>query len=197
MGVFDVQGFRTPEVKAVESKPAESEQRFQSNDFDKTVTGVNPLVQMEVINSRYNMGDLLRKLGYEIDRGNMYCPFHPDNLTGKPSARYHESDDKLWCFSEHRNYTAWHVLKILMGQDMNTLFRQIWSSMTAPERRAIIDKYGAGAVQGSAREISEAQKKWDFYHARVLSQFARKLVSYKQYKNALYKVLEIVQAADD
>lgn len=197
MGVFDVQGFRTPEVKAVESKQAESEQRFQSNDFDKTVTGVNPLVQMEVINSRYNMGDLLRKLGYEIDRGNMYCPFHPDNLTGKPSARYHESDDKLWCFSEHRNYTAWHVLKILMGQDMNTLFRQIWSSMTAPERRAIIDKYGAGAVQGSAREISEAQKKWDFYHARVLSQFARKSVSYKQYKNALYKVLEIVQAADD
>ena len=60
MNIFDVQGFRTPEVKAVESKPAESEQRFQSNDFDKTVTGVNPLVQMEVINSRYNMGWVTR-----------------------------------------------------------------------------------------------------------------------------------------
>ena len=194
MNIFDVQGFRTPEVKAVESKPAESEQRFQSNDFDKTVTGVNPLVQMEVINSRYNMGDLLRKLGYEIDRGNMYCPFHPDNITGKPSARYHESDDKLWCFSEHKQYSAYHVLKILMGQNVNVLFRQIWSGMTVPERQTIIDKYGAGAVQGSAREISEAQRKWDFYHARVLSQFARHSVSYQQYKNALYKVLEIVQS---
>lgn len=184
MGLFDVEGFgERPEIQ-LNLKPPKKEV-FQENAFDRTIVeDVSPLVKMKVINSRYNLGGLLRQLGHNIDASNLYCPFHPDEATGKPSAKYHPDTDLLYCFSEHKMYSAYHALKLLYGIDTNRVFQDIWSKLSIQERQAFLDSNGQ-----QLPSIQKHQSQWEFYKTQVLDKFKNNQVNFRQYKNALYKVL--------
>ena len=187
MGLFDVDGFgESQELETIKVK--ESEKVFKSNDFDKSITDdVSPLLKMEIINKNFHLGSLLKNLGIDISNGTMYCPFHDDKATGKPSAKYHENTDLLYCFSENKMYSAYHAIKFLYNKDVNKIFQKIWLSMSEVDRHEYMDKYN---VQGTT--VKE-KTKWDELSEKVLSKFKSGQVNYKQYKNALYKVLMIVK----
>lgn len=189
MGLFDVDGFgEREELEPVKIK--KKEDVFVENSFDRGITEDVPiLLKIEVINSHYNMGSLLRKLGYFTGSSTMYCPFHNDSLTGKPSAKYHEDTDKLYCFSENKMYSAYHVIKILYGINPDKVFNDIWYKMSNLERNELLDKYS----DESSKEITtKEQSEWDKYNESVLSYFKNGKVTYTQYKNALFKVLDIL-----
>jgi hypothetical protein len=151
---------------------------------------INPLVKMDVINDKFNMGKLLRAYGCEIDRSTMYCPFHDDEHTGKPSAKYHKETDSIYCFSENKVYTAYHALKILYGKNINKVFKLVWDELSDVDKRYYLDKHN------EQKEVKIEESKWDIYNRKVLSKFKVGEVTYTQYKNALYKVLEILQKED-
>ena len=159
------------------------------SDFDKTLVGeINPLVKVDVINSHFKLSDLLREYGCYIDGSTMYCPFHDDDITGKPSAKYHSDTDLLYCFSENRVYSAYHALKILFGKDVNFIFKKIWSRLSKEDRLSYLGKYDE-----KVKDIVVEDTGWDYYNKNILSAFKLGKVTYEQYKNALYKVLSLVQ----
>lgn len=163
--------------------------KTSGSDFDKTLVGdINPLVKVDVINSHFKLSDLLREYGCYIDGSTMYCPFHDDDITGKPSAKYHSDTDLLYCFSENRVYSAYHALKILFGKDVNFIFKKIWSNMSKEDRLSYIGKYDE-----KAKDIVIEDTGWNYYNKNILSAFKLGKVTYEQYKNALYKVLSLVQ----
>lgn len=163
--------------------------KTSGSDFDKTLVGeINPLVKVDVINSHFKLSDLLREYGCYIDGSTMYCPFHDDDITGKPSAKYHSDTDLLYCFSENRVYSAYHALKILFGKDVNFIFKKIWSRLSKEDRLSYLGKYDE-----KVKDIVVEDTGWDFYNKNILSAFKSGKVSYEQYKNALYKVLSLVQ----
>lgn len=190
----DFEGFGGPvERKSISSlEKLNQEDTFEENAFDRSVVDeINPLVKVEVINKKYNLGALLTKLGYDISGSNMYCPFHPDEMTGKPSAKYHADTDRLYCFSENKSYSAYHAIKLLYGLDVDKVFKDIWSGMSLDERHAIMDKYEDGST-----ESMSLPSEWEKYRDLVLDKFRKGQVTFKQYKNALYKVLMIVGTDD-
>lgn len=200
MGLFDSDGFGNSKsvknkntfiMSGVDLKSNNSvNQSVKSNsDFDKTLVGkINPLVKLDVINDNYSLEKMLRNYGCYIDGSTMYCPFHDDDVTGKPSAKFHRDTDTLYCFSENKVYTAYHALKILYGQNVNTIFNRIWKTLTKEERLDYIGKYDDG---NSAVVVSDSD--WEYYDKNILSRFRNGNVSFSQYKNALYHVLEKIQ----
>lgn len=186
----DFEGFGGPvERKSISSlEKLNQEDTFEENSFDRSVVDeINPLVKVEVINKKYNLRALLTQLGYDTSGSNMYCPFHPDEMTGKPSAKYHEDTDRLYCFSESKSYSAYHAIKLLYGLDVDKVFKDIWSGMSLDERHDVMDKYEDGNT-----ESMSLPSEWEKYKDLVLDKFRKNQVTFKQYKNALYKVLMLV-----
>lgn len=186
--LFDVKGFGSDNYESFESKEPEKEV-FKPNDFDKSITqDVNPLVKYEVINKKFNMGKLLKGAGCDISNGIMYCPFHPDALTGKPSAKYHADTDLLYCFSESKMYSAYHALKILYGRDMNQIFKSVWSEMSKEDRDDILSKYDDSI---KVEESDKEEELWNKY-IPILNNFKEGNINYTQFKNGLYKTFSMI-----
>lgn len=194
MGLFDDDdnfGGKSPEEEPLNIKSS-GENTFQESSFDRSIVDkINPLIKVDVINKKYNLGKLLEGLGYDISGSNMYCPFHPDEMTGKPSAKYHADTDRLYCFSENKSYSAYHAIKLLYGLDVDKVFRDAWAEMSLDERHSLMDKYDD--VEHSSGIVSS---EWDKYKKLVLDKFKSGEVSYKQYKNALYKVLLLIDTEE-
>ena len=185
MGFFDVDGFGSKETLEPIKTQSSS---FKENGFDRSIVDdINPLLKMEVINKHFNLGRLLRNLGMDTSSSNMYCPFHDDVSTGKPSAKYHENTDLLYCFSENKMYSAYHAIKFLYNKDTNKIFQKIWFSLSEEERHEYMDKYNESG------KVVKDRSKWDDLRDSVLSKFSSGQVTFKQYKNALYKVFMIVR----
>jgi len=103
MSLVNVQGFG--ESKPIDDIKTDNKPVFKVNDFDKTIMNkASGLVKFEAINRKYSLKKLLKGAGLHPESQNMYCPFHDDELTGKPSAKYHPDTDKLYCFSESKMY---------------------------------------------------------------------------------------------
>jgi hypothetical protein len=136
--------------------------------------------------SNMNMEAMLRDLGYET-RGdsNMYCPFHDDESGGKPSAKYHSDSDTVYCFSESKLYTSFHVIKDLMGKNPDVIFRKIWRELSEGVRVTLLAKYGENATLEIQENIPSVWKDLSL----VLSQFKLQKVSFPQHKIALSKIL--------
>ena len=185
MGFFDVDGFGSKETLEPIKTQSSS---FKENGFDRSIVDdINPLLKMEVINKHFNLGRLLRNLGMDTSSSNMYCPFHDDESTGKPSAKYHENTDLLYCFSENKMYSAYHAIKFLYNKDINKVFQKIWFSLSEEERHEYMDKYNESG------KVVKDRSKWDDLRDSVLSKFSSGQVTFKQYKNALYKVFMIIR----
>lgn len=136
--------------------------------------------------SGMNMESMLNDLGYDT-RGdsNMYCPFHDDEHGGKPSAKYHPESDTVYCFSESKLFTSFHVIKDLMGKNTDVVFRRVWNDLLEEEREGLLTKYGEGTPLDTKENISKTWKDL----TPVLEQFKLKKVSFNQHKIALYKIL--------
>lgn len=186
MGLIDVNGFgEAPKQEEFEI----NKNAFKPNDFeDALVEKQSGLVKYEAINRKFNLGKLLTGLGYSIGSQNMYCPFHADALTGKPSAKYHSDTDILYCFSESKCYTAYHALKILYNKDMDKIFDIVWTSMSSAERQEILDKVEPDKNHVVTKETESA---WEKYKTMLLN-FRDKNVNYTQFKTGLYKALDAI-----
>lgn len=69
-----------------------------------------------LVNSYFALTDFDEFSSY----GSMFCPFHDDEVGGKPSAKFFEDEDgiqRLYCFSERRQFTAYDYIKLLLHQD--------------------------------------------------------------------------------
>ena len=69
----------------------------------------------EVVNKNFTFGDLNSKYqGMSSQTGNFFCPFH-DNFQS-PAAKFYEDEDRqvLWCFSEHRMYTPYDYVNLIL-----------------------------------------------------------------------------------
>lgn len=152
----------------------------------RNAESVDYKIKYDLINKKYSLKRLLDQLGIEYFGSNMYCPFHPDSLTGKPSAKYHEDSDLIYCFSESKVYSAYHALKLLMGKNMDEVFRSIWRGMSDSEKRSILESYG----QDSEDEESCNPLWVQFKDVHEMFKFGK--VSYRQHKNALYKIFNMM-----
>lgn len=191
MGLFDVTGLgEATQLEPI--KIQQTEKTFKPNDFDKEVTqDVDPLVKYEVINRRFNLGKLLRSYGCDIDGQQMYCPFHMDKLTGKPSAKYHSDTDRLYCFSESKSYTAYHALKILFNQDMSKVFDKVWALYSLDEKREILENFSTGGGD-SSQMLSPI---WEQYKP-LLDKFQKGEITYRQFKAGMYKVFVMISDSE-
>lgn len=189
MGLLDVDGFG--ESKPMERVVIKPEQVFQENAFDSlTVDKVSSLVKYDVINKHYNLKKLLNDLGIQTEGSNIYCPFHPDEMTGKPSAKYHPDTDLLYCFSENKVYSAFHAIKLLYSIEVDKVFNDLWSKMSRVEKMEALDKH-EGSERGKD-SVTHVSKEWENYRDNVLSLFKQGRVTFRQYKNALHKVFVLL-----
>ena len=76
---------------------------------------IDTRVIREVVDKNFNFGDLNPKYqGMTSQNGNFFCPFH-DNFQS-PAAKFYEDGDRqvLWCFSEHRRYTPYDYVNLIL-----------------------------------------------------------------------------------
>jgi len=192
MGLVDVDGFGLSEIKLQNDIVVKDKNKFVENSFDKSITEeVSPLIKMKVINKYYNLGKILKDLGYNLNTSNMYCPFHPDSATGKESAKYYPDSDLLYCFSENKLYSAYHAIKLIYGLDVNQVFNDLWSKMSISERHFFMDSEGTKNTINTKEGMV-----WEKYKEPVLGKFKKSEVNFTQYKNALYKILELANKED-
>jgi hypothetical protein len=151
------------------------------------------LVKFYAVNRYYskegcNMEKLLNDLGFQTRGSNMYCPFHHDELNGKPSAKYHPETDTVYCFSESKVFTAFHVLKDLYGISVDKFFRDVWNRLSDVDKEDIIRKYGDESNVDRKEFINPIWRSL----SQVTSQFRQGNVGFRQHKNALYKIMNMV-----
>lgn len=84
----------------------------------------------------------------DVRYGNVLCPFHPNRNT--PSAKFYHDEDgiiRLNCFSEHRQFTSYDYIKLVLDQDP---LKYLQSEYTSKELEDII-------------KIAEDSNAFDFY----------------------------------
>lgn len=169
------------------------EPSFKEAEIDKSLNSkIHPLIKVEVINAKYNLGQLLIGLGCDLSGSNVYCPFHPDEMTGKASAKYHADTDRLYCFSENKSYSAYHAIKLLYGLDIDRVFTEAWMELPIEKRHELMDKY-----DDEKGNMDSLPPEWVQYKEAILDKFKEGQVTFAQYKNALYKVLGIIYMAEE
>lgn len=173
--------------EVVEKKPVEKK---ENNDFVNVDFG--DLLIYHAINKVFSLKELLNEMGIEVKSTNMYCPFHHDELTGKPSAKYFSDTDSLHCFSEQKTYSAYHALKILYGANMKEKFKKAWNQLGEADRERLLIEYGDGDGKRDA-DKDYISPVWRQLAGLVLVKFRDNEVTYKQYKTALYKVFTKVE----
>lgn len=167
---------------------------IDENDFSKNLSSDHPfLVKFHAINRFYssnhkNMEKLLNDMGIVTRGSNMYCPFHDDEIGGKPSAKYHPDSDMVYCFSESKVFTAYHVLKDLYGMNMDKVFTESWLNLCDTDREELLSRYGDEQNIDTREFINPLWKSLD----NVLTKFSKNGVNFKQHRNALYKVMIMI-----
>lgn len=171
----------TKEIKKVDKKD-------DSYDFNLG-DSKNGLVMFAVINEFYSMKQLLEDVGIEVYRTNMYCPFHDDELGGKPSAKFHEDSDTLYCFSESKLYSAYHVVKQLYPKKaLDSMFQMAWANLAEDVRHKIMLEYSGDTPMAEKDYCPEI---WRDYHF-VVEKFSLGEVTLKQHRNALHKLFLMI-----
>lgn len=163
------------EFKAVEIK----DESFVGVDYKK----YDPLLRFAAVNKFFRLRDILEGYGLELDFGNIFCPFHPDEAGGKKSARYHPNSDILYCYSEGKTYTAYHGLKLLYNYDMGKAFEVAWLRLDDSVKQKLIMEYSTGSDLGN--EIKDPI--WE-KGKMLMSFFQAGKIGLSQFKVALYKI---------
>ncbi len=172
-------------MKTYDFKENEEVKKSSGGSKDIFDLDYDGLLVFYVINSHYSMKRLLVDYGIEFYGANIYCPFHDDELTGKQSAKYHESDDAIYCFSEQKKYTAYHALKELYKVDVKKEFYKIWADLNDSDREQFINKYSSGI---NINFIPDLWKRSSI----IVGMYRQGKVNFKQHKNALYKIATMI-----
>ncbi len=179
---------RTYDFDFVEQTGLNQETKIENKD-DNMFADFDGLFMYNVINYYYSLKQLLIDYGVKVRTANMFCPFHADKSTGKPSAKYFEKDDSLWCFSESKKYTAYHALKLLYNADMKERFSLAWSQIPLADREKLLRDYGNNSNSYKAsRYVNSIWTQLKF----VWEKFSLGEVTFAQHKNALYKIFSII-----
>jgi hypothetical protein len=179
---FDFDDGKPIEVKTIDE--------VGTYDFKNVKSDYPFLVKFAAINKHFSLKQLLIDFGLEVSRTNMFCPFHDDEYTGKPSARYHPDTDLLYCFSESKMYYPYHALKDLHGANINEKFLEAWGAISQAEKEEILDKYGEGEGKVIDREefLNPIWRNLKF----VSGKFRQGDATFKQHRNAVYKILKMI-----
>ncbi len=181
------------EDNLIQENPTKSPE-IKTFEFSENVSRDYPfLVKFHTINRYYstdkmNMEKLLNNMGIVTRGSNMYCPFHNDEIGGKPSAKYHPDSDMIYCFSESKVFTAWHTLKELYAMDMEKVFRDSWMNLNETDKEELLRRYSDEDTVDKREFINPIWKILDF----VTSKFKNHEVTLKQHKNALYKIMSMI-----
>lgn len=93
---------------------------------------------------------------YGHEYGKVICPFHDDT---SPSAKLYKDDDKierLYCYSCNKQYTSWHYLKLILGQDPMGFLRKKFEIGELEEYAKIL------TLTRNAREVEKGVDVPDF-----------------------------------
>lgn len=91
----------------------------------------------QLVTEKYSLVKTLRRYSgsnsYHVGQ-TCYCPFH-DN-TNTPAATIFDDDngERLFCFSEKKQYTSADALEKLMHYDVYELGQKLWNSMSPLEK---------------------------------------------------------------
>jgi len=71
----------------------------------------------DFVNSRFSLKKTLESQGIHVGEGScsLYCPFHEDSATGHKSAKFFEETDTIFCYSEHRSFSAFDAFIQIIG----------------------------------------------------------------------------------
>ena len=96
-----------------------------------------------VINYCVDMKALLRQLKVDVPyNGQIFCPFH-DNYNTESAKLYRDNDGyKIFCFSEHRIYTSYDIIKDLLNENIYGVYNSIWQSLSNEAKKALEDSFG-------------------------------------------------------
>ncbi|MGL6066140.1 MAG: hypothetical protein ACRC0R_03600 [Cetobacterium sp.] len=145
----------------------------------------NPLMIYETINIHFSLKNILMDIGCDdLEATNCYCPFHGEiRGLSKPSAKYFEDSDTLYCYQEQKSYTAYHGAKELLKWDISSKFVEAWNCIDEEQRSYLLEKYGAGEV------IEDSSSKVLKPYSNIFEDFKSKNVSLKQYRVALRNII--------
>ena len=119
--------------------------------------------------------DLLKKTK-NTPRGSglIFCPFH-DNVN-TPAAKYFDDPDgeRIYCFSEGRGYDLSDYYYKVMGLNLDTLFQQVWNSLSENEKEEYIGFFGE--YKGADEEPDDIE---------IYTRFKNKEITYKEMLIAL------------
>ncbi len=162
-----------------------NKEKKESQEFEfKNQPTYDYLLMFKVINRHYSLKKLLDDLGWDMWGSSIYCPFHEDKLTGKPSAKYFPDSDSLYCFSEGKSFTAYHALKVFYNKNMKKVFEECWNKLDSSDKERLIREHGEGVNIGSKDFIPDYWKRCKI----ILGKFKLKEITFRQHKNALYKI---------
>lgn len=68
-----------------------------------------------LINQNFPLTDFIN-----TESKTLYCPFHDDKTSGKPSAQIYKDTDgitRLYCFSENKQYSTYDYIKLILGKN--------------------------------------------------------------------------------
>lgn len=182
MGLFTSNDF--PQVRE-EQKYSRMKIRSKLNEKKPTKDLIfNSLLMFDAINKYYSLKDILEDIGCDdLGATNCYCPFH-NEIKGlsKPSAKYYEDSDTLYCYQENRSFTAYHGIKILLKGDIKVYFNEAWQNLDSAVKEELIEKYGSGEIAESSSKILEP-------YENVFEMFINGNIDFKKYKGAIRKIL--------
>jgi len=98
----------------------------------------------KLLNSKLSFEALLNKYGdYHYSyKQRVFCPFH-DNHNTPAAVLYPDDDgsgDKLWCFSEQKQFRPFDYIKDVLGQDPYKIAKSIWDSLPDYEKEVEYNK---------------------------------------------------------
>ena len=177
----------SPLVKKKEKIVNDSKEDFFSDFCSK----FHPLLKYEAINRHFNLRRVLREQNIEVPQYNFFCPFHDDESTGKPSARYHENSDSIYCYSEQKHYTSYHALKLICGFDMEKVFVYAWENLSDADKEELQRKYDDTVSIGKKAETSTfTDPVFEEGNKMFLVKFKEGRIDFSVYKSRLFKIFK-------
>ena len=140
---------------------------------------INDLEFMKfVINYYTNMPALLKRIGIDVAiNGQMFCPFH-DNYNTPAAKLYKDSRGySIFCFSEHKIYSSYDLMKDILKYNIRFVFDSIWNSISDLDKKFLQDNFGELDTEEIQVPCIEE-----------LDKFRRGSISYKELCDILGKV---------
>ncbi len=126
--------------------------------------------QEYVINSKIPFEVILRRAGISLNyQGNLYCPFHDNEVTPAAKLYRNEDGDCIFCFSERRIYRPADAIKRgIIKANMGVIFQRLWSRLSEAEKNRLQVDYGKPVnIFPEGWEIISRQDNWSIQPSTI------------------------------